>query len=245
MKNGNTSKRHFWNDVKSNQIRSLEEYEFITSATNYRETKEILLFLNEHSKNGVRSVSQIISLWEVEPVHTILHGLCRYDIHPDYWMGLIDEYQSRPNKSSLKPPEFLKQKQHLWGERAATPRNRKKSLSNKQLKEQNKMLSSQVEEREEELNEYLDMFDVELEEKDKQIQRVKEQVEADLNELDGIEFEKELMMKDKNGKPDDLGWYKLDEYRRVKDQLFDHFHKENFPQEKISIKDKIKALSKS
>lgn len=245
MKNGSTSKRHFWNDVKSTQIRSLEEYEFITSATNYRETKEILLFLNEHSKNGVRSVSQIISLWEIEPVHTILHGLCKYDIHPDHWMDLVEKYQSRSDKSSVKPPEFLKSHSELWGERAVTPRMRKKSLSNKELKEQNSVLISQVEERKEELNEYLDMFDVELEEKDKQIQRVKEQLEADVNELDGIEFEKELMMKDKNGNADDLGWYKLDEYRRVKDQLFDHFHKNESPQVKISIKDKIKALSKS
>lgn len=238
MKNGNTSKRQFWNDVKLNEIRSKDEYEFTTSDTNYFETKEILTFLNEHSKSGVESVSPIISRWEVETIHTILHGLCRYDIHPDHWMDLIDEYQSRPNKSSLKPPDFLKQKQHLWGERAAIPRNRKKSLSNEQLREQNKMLSSQVKQREEELDEFVEMFDEELKEK-------RDQLEAEVNEINGIEFEKELMMKDKNGKPDDLGWYKLDEYRRVKDQLFNHFQKDSSPQEKISIKDKIKALSKS
>jgi len=245
MKNGSTSKRNFWNDIKSNQIRPLEEYEFITSATNYRETKEILLFLNEYSKNGVGSVSQIISIWEIESIHTILHVLCRYDIHPDHWVNLVEKYQSRPDKSSVKSSDFLKQHRKLWGERAVTPRQRGKSLSFKELKEQNCVLISQVEEREEELNEYLDVFDVELEEKDQQIQRAKEQLEADVNELDGIEFEKELMMKDKNGNADDLGWYKLDEYRRVKDQLFDHFKKNEPPQVKIPIKDKIKALSES
>lgn len=245
MKNGNTSKRQFWNDVKTNQIRSKEEYEFVTSDTNYHETKEFLNFLNEHSKNGVLSVSSIIVRWEIEAIHTILHGLCRYDIHPDHWIKLIDEYQNRPDKSALKPPEFLKQNQNLWGEKATTPRNRKKSLSSKELREQNKSLLFQVEQKEKDLNEYVEMFDEELKEKKDQIQRVEEQLEAEVNELDGIEFEKELMMKDMNGEPDDLGWYKLDEYRRVKAQLFKHFQKDNFPQEKISIKDKIKALSKS
>ena len=242
MKSGNTSKRQFWSDVKKEVVREQAEYEFITSKTNYAQTKVLLSFLNEHSKNGVGSVSQIIKRWEEESIHTILYALCRYDIHPKHWNDLIDESLYRSDKSSLKP--LLEKNEHLWGEKATTPRNRKKSLTNNELKSLNNALQDQAQHAQKEFDEFVEAFDGELQEKQSQVQRIGEQLEAEVNELEGIEFEKELILKDRNGNPDELGWYKLDEYRRVKDQLFDHFHKNSPPLNNLSIKDKIKALSK-
>jgi hypothetical protein len=236
MKNGSTSKRQFWSDVKKDTVREMTEYEFITSKTNYDQTKTLLSFLNDHSKNGVGSVSQIIKRWEEESIHTILYALCRYDFHPKHWNNLIEEMKNRSDKSSLKP--LLEKYELLWGEKATTPRNRKRSLTNNELKDQTRHAQK-------ELDEFVEMFDGEIKEKQDQIQRVEEQLEAEVNELEGIEFEKELVLKDINGNPDELGWYKLDEFRRVKDQLLNHFQKNSLPLNNLSIKDKIKALSKS
>lgn len=76
-----------------------------------------------------------------------------------------------------------------------------------------------------------------------------EHLEAEWDASSGDAYEKQLTLKDLNGTPDDLGWYKLDQMRRVQSELEAHFgvtkKTTKKTTEKLSLIDQVKALDPS
>ena len=233
--NGKKSRDQLWSDVKSGKVHSktdsptnykttIEYLEYLK----YRTTIEYLEYLKTYSEQGVDSVSEIIGLWTSgKQVHSLLHSMCRRKIHPDHWVDAIDAFTTRSDRS-IKVVEFLKQPQYeaLWGEGHASPRNLTKRPSKKELEQKVAELEMELEKKKDE-NKSLEERSHEAQDQLTRMKAIVEdlvyQLKAERECTNGDAYEKQLMLKDLNGTPDNLGWYKLDQMRRAQSELENHF----------------------